>query len=267
MCQTGILLVNRAPRPRSDAVMRSILCLSAAVFVWSYALLVAGWFLGYLTLGDRLWLWAVLNSFPALLFLPVPLVILAAAAARKRAVWAAAVLPVLLWLALFGWRYLPRTQRAGATGSELRVMAFNVLVTNTNADAIVSAIAAGQPDLIAVAELSTIMQARLDQRLAATYPYRILQRLPGASFGSAIYSRWALTDLGSLKTGSGSAPRQPMCTRRTACCVSWRCTRVRRGWTKARWTRPRTASRRTFAAARRNWLRCAAPWTTGAIAP
>lgn len=175
----------------------------AAAVVTSYALFVMGWFLGYLVIGDRLWLWAVLNSFPALLFLPVPLMLAAAMVARRRAVWVAAALPVFLWLALFGWRCLPRTQGAEATGPELRVMAFNVLVTNANADAITAAITAGQPDLIALAELSTTMQAKLDQRLAAVFSYRTLQRLPGASFGSAIYSRWPLTDLGSLKTGLG----------------------------------------------------------------
>ena len=112
-------------------------------------------------------------------------------------------MPVILWLALFGWRYLPRMAGAAATGAELRVMAFNVLVTNANADAVADAIAAGQPDLIAFAELSTAMNAKLAQRLAADYPYRTLHRLPGANFGSGIYSRWPLDDLGSLKTGLG----------------------------------------------------------------
>lgn len=180
-------------------------CWSAVcgLLVGGYAAFTLAWYLVHLAWGDRFWLLAVLNSFPALLFLPAPLVIAAAAAARKRVVWVAAALPVLLWLALFGWRYLPRTQQAEAMDAELRVMAFNVLVTNMNADAITSAIAAGQPDLIALAELSTTMQVRLDQRLTAVYPYRTLQRLPGANFGSAIYSRWPLTDLGSLKTGLG----------------------------------------------------------------
>jgi len=36
-----------------------------------------------------------------------------------------------------------------------------------------------------------------------TYPFRTLHRLPGASFGSGIYSRWPLDDLSSLKTGLG----------------------------------------------------------------
>ncbi len=188
---------------RPDIGMTRALRFLAAALVWSYALFVMAWFLGRLAEGDRVWVLALLNSFPALIFLPAPLAVVAAVVARKRAVWAAAALPVLLWLALFGWRYLPRTPGGGVIGPELRVMAFNVLVTNTNAAAIAAVIAAGQPDLIALAELSTTMHARLSDHLAAAYPYRTLQRLPGASFGSAIYSRWPLTDLGSLKTGLG----------------------------------------------------------------
>ena len=182
--------------------MSGLRFLTAAV-VWCYALAVSGWFLGHLIIGDRLWPWAVLNSFPALLFLPLLMVLALAAVTRRRAVWLAATLPVILWLALFGWRYLPRRPDAEAMGAELRVMAFNVLVTNANADAIAAAITAGQPDLIAFAELGARMDGKLAERLADTYPFRTVHRLPGANFGSGIYSRWPLDDLGSLKTGLG----------------------------------------------------------------
>lgn len=181
----------------------SLLRFLAAAVAWAYALAVLGWFLGHLILGDRLWPWAVLNSFPALLFLPMPVILALAALARRRAIWLVAALPVILWLVLFGWRFLPRTPGAEATGAELRVMAFNVLVGNTNADAIAAAVTVGQPDLIAFAELNATMDAKLAERLADTYPYRTLRRLPGANFGSGIYSRWPLDDLGSLKTGLG----------------------------------------------------------------
>ena len=175
----------------------------AAGLVWGYTLFVMGWFLGYLVTGDRFWLWAVLNSFPVLLFLPLPVAFLLAVISRKRAAWFAVCIPVALWLALFGWRYLPRGLQAEATGPELRVMAFNILVTNRDVEAIAGAVEAAQPDLIAFSELRADMDPALAQRLGATYPYRTVQRLPGASFGSGIYSRWPLEELGSLKTGLG----------------------------------------------------------------
>jgi endonuclease/exonuclease/phosphatase (EEP) superfamily protein YafD len=82
-------------------------------------------------------------------------------------------------------------------------MAFNVLVTNRDVETIAGAVGAAQPDLIAFAELSTGMDAALARRLGEQYPYRTLHRLPDAGFGSGIYSRWPLDDLGSLQTGLG----------------------------------------------------------------
>ena len=83
------------------------------------------------------------------------------------------------------------------------MLAFNILVTNGDAEAIAESVEAVQPDLIAFSELGTGMDAALAQRLGTMYPYRTLHRLPGANFGSGIYSRWPLDDLGSLKTGLG----------------------------------------------------------------
>jgi vancomycin resistance protein VanJ len=171
--------------------------------ICAYAALILGWLAARQLWGDRLWPLAVANSFPALFFLPLPLMFLLAALSRRRAAWIAVCVPTILWVALFGWRYLPRSPRAEATGPELRVMAFNVLVTNRDVGAIAGAVEVAQPDLIAFSELGTAMDAMLARRLAASYPYRTLRRLPGASFGSGIYSRWPLDDLGSLQTGLG----------------------------------------------------------------
>ncbi len=101
-------------------------------FVWLYAAAIVAWYLARLAWGDRLWVLAVLNSFPAWLFLPAPLMPVLAALTRRRvawvaaivpvalwvaaivpvALWVAAIVPVALWLALFGWRFLPRAPRA-----------------------------------------------------------------------------------------------------------------------------------------------------------
>ena len=192
---------QRQVHPQNPALtLASILAL---LLVCAYAAMLLGWLAARLLWGDRLWPLAVANSFPAVFFLPLPVAFVLAAFSRKRAAWVALCIPALLWLALFGWRYLPRGLDAEAAGAELRVMAFNVLVTNRDVEAIAGAVEVAQPDLIAFAELGTGMNAALAQRLGATYPYRTLRRLPGANFGSGIYSRWPLDDLGSLKTGLG----------------------------------------------------------------
>jgi endonuclease/exonuclease/phosphatase (EEP) superfamily protein YafD len=181
----------------------------AATLTWVYAAFIAAWLVARLIWGDQLWPVAVLNSFPALLFLPVPLMLALAALSRRRAAWAAALVPLVLWAGLFGWRFLPRVagvhgaDLAQAGGDRLRVMAFNVLTGNGRVGDLVDVVHATQPDLIAFAELSPWIDRELAQQLAAGYPYRTRQDLPGAGYGMAIYSRWPLDDLGSLQTGLG----------------------------------------------------------------
>jgi endonuclease/exonuclease/phosphatase (EEP) superfamily protein YafD len=146
---------------------------------------------------------AILNSFPAWLFLPAPVMSVLATITRRRATWIAALVPVVLWLVMFGWRFLPKVPRAEGGDGALRVMAFNVLGTNEDMDGMAAAISAAEPDLIALSELAPAMDAALAGRLGAVYPYRTLHLLEGASFGTGIYSRWPLDDLGSLQTGLG----------------------------------------------------------------
>jgi hypothetical protein len=238
----------------------------ALLLICAYAGMILGWLMARLLWGDRLWPLAVANSFPAVFFLPLPMAFVLAAFSRKRAAWVALCIPAFLWLALFGWRYLPRGSQVEASGAELRVMAFNILVTNGDAEAIAESVEAAQPDLIAFSELGTGMAAALAQRLGATYPYRTLHRLPDANFGSGIYSRWPLDDLGSLKTGLGlrSAAADVHTPEGT---VRFVALHPRSTWLDraARWTPPRPASKRISAAARRNWLRFVVIWTSGAI--
>ncbi len=175
----------------------------ALAVVWGYTAFILAWWLSRWAWGDQVWLLAVLNSFPAWLFMPLPLVMGLAAFSRRRMAWAVASVPFVLWLALFGWRFLPQMQQVEASGAELRVMAFNLLYTNEDADSMAAAIRTAEPDLIALAELRPAVDAALFAQLGSTYPYRTLQTLPGARFGTGIYSRWPLTPLGSLQTGLG----------------------------------------------------------------
>ncbi len=168
-----------------------------------YATFVGGWLVIRQFTGDDWWPVAALNSFPMLPFTPLPAALIAALLLRSRAGWALAAIPLALWLGLFGWRYLPRTAGAEAGNRVVRVMAFNLLTTNREVDAIVQAIEEAEPDLIALAELNPITNNALYQRLGEAYPYRAYYRLTGAGFGNGIYSRWPLDDLGPIRTGLG----------------------------------------------------------------
>ena len=174
-----------------------------AAFLVLYAAALAGWLLARAIWGDQLLVLALLNSLPALPFVLAPVALLLAAIDRRPVSIIAALLPVILWLAFFGWRFIPRGSDVKVEQQSVRVMALNVLVRNRNVDAMIAAISAEQPDIIALAELSGRQDTALAEAIGDVYPYRTVQRLGSSSYGVGIYSRWPVEELGSLKTGQG----------------------------------------------------------------
>lgn len=168
-----------------------------------YALAVGAWLVARAIWGDQLLVLAFLNSLPTLPFLLAPVALLLALVVRRPVAFVAALIPVILWLAFFGWRFLPRGGSLDTGQPAVRVMALNVLVSNDDIDAMAAAITAEQPDIVTLAELSSTQDAALAAAIGDRYPYRTLRRLPRVNYGVGIYSRWPLQDLGSLQTGLG----------------------------------------------------------------
>jgi vancomycin resistance protein VanJ len=187
-----------SPGPFVWAVRATLILALAA-----YAVFIVGWLVTGRLWGDSRWPLAVLNSFPALMFLPLLPALVAALLLRRRVAWVLVAIPLVAWIALFGWRFLPRVSRAEAAEGQLRVMTFNLLSTNRDADSIVAAVNEAQPDLIALSELNPVTHSMLVKRLGSEYPYQVFERLSGAGFGNGIYSRWPLDDLGAISTGLG----------------------------------------------------------------
>ena len=194
---------RRQPRRSARSSARRWRSVIAGPVVFAYLLLLVGWLGSRQIWGDGRWWLALLNSFPALWFLPVPVSLLLAAWAGRRVVWLAALIPLLIWLGVYGGRFLPKIFDLEASGPTVRVLVFNLLWINRDVDAIASAIGAADPDLVALPELTPAVDAALAERFGARYPYRTLHSLPGAAFGVGIYSRWPFDDLGSLQTGLG----------------------------------------------------------------
>ena len=168
-----------------------------------YAAAIAGWLLARAIWGDQLLILALLNSLPAAPFILAPVALLLAAIDRQRVSVVAALIPAVLWLAFFGWRFIPRGSEVAPEQPSLRVMALNLLVYNRDIDAMVAAINAEQPDIIVLAELTTRQDAALAAAIGDIYPYRTVQRLAPLNYGVGIYSRWPIEELGSLQTGLG----------------------------------------------------------------
>ena len=174
-----------------------------AAFLVLYAAAIVVWLLARAIWGDQLLVLALLNSLPVVPFVLTPVALLLAAIDRRPLSIIAALLPAILWLAFFGWRFIPRGSEVTVEQQSVRVMALNVLVRNRIVDAMVAAIAAEQPDIVALAELTGSQNAALAAAIGDVYPYRTVQRLGSSSYGVGIYSRWPMEELGSLQTGQG----------------------------------------------------------------
>ncbi len=122
--------------------------------------------------------------------------------------WRPAVLAVLAATALTAMvlpRALPDADRGAGGGPELRVMTSNVLGGGADPDALVALIRAYEVDVLAIQEFTQDVADELEARGAgALLPYRQLHPINSAA-GSALYSRYPLTDVGVRVHTSGFA--------------------------------------------------------------
>ncbi len=130
----------------------------------------------------------------------------AARAARLAAVTAVLLVVQLIWLLpAFGVGVSDPDQLSGA--GDLRVLQFNTLTGLADPGAIVSTIRERRIDVFAVEELTPpLVHGLRDAGLSGELPYRAGGPNWGGS-GTAIYSRWPLTDLGEIAGTTFLVPR------------------------------------------------------------
>ncbi len=156
------------------------------------------WYLAYLRLGDDRWWMFVLNSGATYLFAPVPIVLVAASLTRRWGLVAAALVPAIVGLMVFGPLLVPRALKVGAVDANaprLSVMTFNLHSHNDSPDAVLAAIVSAAADVVALQEISPAMADRLRLELQDRYPYaEIAAGVDGA--GKGVLSRYPLEALG-----------------------------------------------------------------------
>lgn len=76
----------------------------------------------------------------------------------------------------------------------LTVVAFNVLSTNTQHDAILEQIRRAEADVLVIVELSSPLAERIRRELLDEYPHFIVQPQDRGNFGLGLYSRFPLHD-------------------------------------------------------------------------
>jgi vancomycin resistance protein VanJ len=165
---------------------------SRAIIAFSQLYLagLSAWLAAYLLRGDWGGLLTPLNALAHLLFLPLPLALLAGLVYRRRLLLAAGLLVALAGLIAWGGLFLPGPQRAAAARSTgaptLRVLTFNLFGYNFDTHAVLDVIRTENPDVAVFQELNPAMAAALRSELGTAYPYQVLDAQTGVTGMGAI---------------------------------------------------------------------------------
>ncbi|MEU3401391.1 endonuclease/exonuclease/phosphatase family protein [Streptomyces filamentosus] len=107
--------------------------------------------------------------------LALPVLLVAALLRRSRTATAALLLPVTVWLAVFGGRLADKS----SPGGDLTVVSHNVRQENPDPRGTAQSLIASRADVLALQELSPDTAPAYERALAATYPYHFYQGTVG----------------------------------------------------------------------------------------
>jgi len=162
----------------------------ASLYCCGIAILAAFWSFAP---SARWWI-AFSDIFAACFFLPLLFIVPAALLIRSRWMYMVTVLPLVIFLALFGERFVPGAGGA-AVGTTLRVVTFNQLFLDRNTGAILAAIRAENADVVALQELVPPVAEAIQHDLKTLYPYQLLDPSDSAG-GIGLLSRYPLEPAG-----------------------------------------------------------------------
>jgi vancomycin resistance protein VanJ len=121
----------------------------------------------------------------------VPLLLVAALVARSRTAAVAVIVPLVVWLVVFGAAWLPR----GGGRTDLRVANQNVDADNPHPASTVKAIAATGADLIGLEEVTPASSGPIANTLSGRYPYHAIESTV------QLWSRYPLSDVAGVDLG------------------------------------------------------------------
>jgi endonuclease/exonuclease/phosphatase (EEP) superfamily protein YafD len=177
-----------------------------ALLAQFYLLGLFTWLVLFLAVRDRTPLLFALNSFAVYLFVPLPLAVLAAWLAPRPwswALWGQVAAAAVVWAALFGALFVPRTAPVAAApeAPRLRVLTANLLGFNDNSAATIAGLRAANADVLALHELNPVVAAAIQSELSDEYPYQVLE--PHIAYtGGGVISRYPLRPTGDRLGGA-----------------------------------------------------------------
>jgi vancomycin resistance protein VanJ len=165
-----------------------------AALALSYALGLGAYFVGLDGGLGRSGTLALLREFTLYLFVPLPILLLAALL-----LWARGALVLLFVpLGMFAWAYAPQFvphPPPSAAGPRLRVLSFNAggNVGGGQQEPLLRVIRSVNADLVALQEVPPATEAALPGALAAAYPHAV------GGTDTLVLSRWPLQDRGEFR--------------------------------------------------------------------
>ncbi len=158
---------------------------------WLYTASLLAWFGLRLGWGDRIWWSALASSFTPYFFLPLLLLLPLALVIRRWSLRSAVLIPVALFVVLYGRLFVPNLALGQEEGPALTVMTFNIWGGSRSAETAQVIAEAGYPDIVAFQELTPRMTEVLLSEVGTEYPYRELIYYPPHR-GLGVFSRTSL---------------------------------------------------------------------------
>jgi vancomycin resistance protein VanJ len=151
---------------------------SMSTWATGYTVFIALWVLLRVTLFDRVWPLALLNTIAEYLFVPVPLLLAVSVWKRHWSSLALLSIPTIVFIILFGELFWPLSpNRVGVAGVPVTAMSFNVLYSNGEYEAVAESVRSASPDVIGFQELTLASSRALSDALEDEYPYTTLSSL------------------------------------------------------------------------------------------
>jgi len=168
--------------------VRMVVLLAACV----YAVSLFVWATLRTLVGDRYWWTFLLNACALYLFVPLPVVVLAALLARSRSGGVLAAAALAVWVDRYAGLFLPRDHPCDRDEQGLTVMTMNILFHNRHLERVIAAIRAADADVVGIQELNPAVADAIQRELARDYPYRVLAPRGDSSAGMGTISKYPL---------------------------------------------------------------------------
>ena len=152
--------------------------------------------------GDHVWWLALLNAFVPFFFVPLLALLFIPVVYRRRSFLFAFLPPLLIFLVLYGYFFLPSRSVVRSTEPSITIMSFNIWGGSQERETAQVILKYGTPNIVVLQELAPSMAVLLRTDFAVAYPYQLLQPVDGYK-GMGILSRYPLTPLDHL-----TSPRQ-----------------------------------------------------------